>query len=63
MPDFTKAFKTWLLLGIVRENTFTNAQWVTHMQWVTQMQFAVRTLKLNDVIMTTSETTGIASGL
>ena len=44
MPDFTKAFKTWLLLGIVRENTFTNAQW--------EMQFAVRTLKLNDVIMT-----------
>ena len=34
MPDFKKAFRTCLLLGIVRENSIVNAQW--------EMQFEVR---------------------
>ena len=34
MPDFNRAFRTCLLLAIVRENSIVNAQW--------EMQFEVK---------------------
>ena len=50
MPDFKKAFRTCLLLGIVRENSNVNAQW--------EMQFEVRR-HIADIIRLKKDSMGL----